>query len=157
MGKPLIVQVYHIVTDNGDVSIEQLENLEACPSQYVMDNRFYYGDFAIIGNKPIIHECDYPIMYGKSISAIEPNRIIFQRGLTYKELDAERNELVSDGFRNNAIGFDLNIDKNVLEACIKSNSNEPFWNRDLYFLNCDLRNPKHETILQKVLEQFKEK
>jgi len=156
MGKPLIVQVYHVICDKVEVPIEQLENLQACPSQYIMDNCFYYGDFEIIGNKPIIHECDYPIMYGKSISATEPNLIIFQQGLTYKELDAENHKLVSDGFRNSAIGFELNIDKNILEKCIQAQSNEPYWNRELYFLQQDIRNPKNKDYLDKVLEQFDE-
>lgn len=155
MGKPLIIQVYHILAENLNVPPEELKQLKACPSQYIMDNIFYYGECEIIGNAPIQEETACPIMYGRSISGIEPDKIMFQCGDLYKEIPLEGNTVVPGSFLNNGIGWSINIDKNVLEACIQEDSNEPFWrNRDLYFLRGDLRNPKHKEALQQVLAQF---
>lgn len=33
-------------------------------------------------------------------------------------------------FRNNGIGWSLNINKNILEKCIEEDSNEPYWERN---------------------------
>ncbi len=76
MGKPLCVSIYHIVTENPEVSIADLQKLDSCPSEYIMDNVFYYGEYEIIGNLPLPPNADildYPIMYGRSISARDRN------------------------------------------------------------------------------------
>lgn len=39
MGKTLCVSAYHIITDNPSVSIEELQSLKSCTSEYMMDNR----------------------------------------------------------------------------------------------------------------------
>ena len=37
MGKPLVVKVYHIATTNKNISCEELKELEAIPSQFIIE------------------------------------------------------------------------------------------------------------------------
>lgn len=53
MGKALCVSVYHIITENPNVNIYDLQELQSCPSAYMMDNKFFYGEYEIIGNAPL--------------------------------------------------------------------------------------------------------
>ena len=54
MGRPLIIKIYHKISDNINVDLKDLSNCLALPSQAIMDNIFYYGK-AIICNS--IDEC----------------------------------------------------------------------------------------------------
>ena len=151
MGKALCVSVYHIITENPNVSIDDLQKLNSCPSAYMMDNRFYYGEYEIIGNAPVPENADYPIMYGRSISAVDRDKIIFCRGKDYFEIPFENNKLFSKNFTNNGIGWSLNVNKTIVEECIKAGSNEPFWNADR---TNDLRNPAYSKELDLLLKNL---
>lgn len=107
MGKPVVAAVYHIITEDQNVDIEILKRLKSCPSQYVMDNAFYYGQYKIVGHEELPDDIDYPIMYGRSISYTDPDKIMFQRGHTYKEIPLKGNVVVPGDFRNNGIGWTL--------------------------------------------------
>lgn len=110
MGKPLVISVYHIVTENPEVDTQELSQLKSCPSQFIMDNRFYYGEYEIVGNAPLPENVDYPIMYGRSISGTDRNKIMFQRGRFYHEIPLEGNTLIGEcDFKNNGVGFGLYI------------------------------------------------
>jgi hypothetical protein len=161
MGKPLCVGVYHIVTDDANVSPDQLFKLKMLPSQMIMDNIFYYGECEIIGNIPISpNEDNYTIHYGSSIDARKPDFLCYQCGKTYVALEGE-NELYSekscmhDGFSNKSIGWDLKVKLDILRECIRKNSNEPYWNMIPYHrANSDLRNPKFKKELKKIKNQM---
>ncbi len=155
MGKPLIVKVYHIVTTDPDVTPRILESYPACPAQYIMDNCVYYGDYEIVGNLPVREEQEeYPVMYGQSIDARNPDKIILQIGSSYREIPLSGNRVVPRISRNNGIGFSLNVDKRILEECIVAGSNAPYWERDAAYARSDIRNPKNHLILKEVLGQF---
>ena len=154
MGKPLVVSVYHIITENPSLDVETLKALKSCPSQFIMDNRFYYGEYEIVGWEPLPDDVDYPIMYGRSISGIDRNKILFQQGHVYREIPLEGNAVISDRFMNNGVGFGLYISKKMLEACIESDSNEPYWNRGEKYYWRDLRHPKYKLELAQVLKQM---
>lgn len=98
MGKPLCVSVYHIVTENPNVKIVDLQKLSSCPSEYIMDNVFYYGEYAIIGNTPLPDNLDYPIMYGRSISALDRDKICYCRGNDYREIPLAGKTLLQKDF-----------------------------------------------------------
>lgn len=158
MGKALCVSVYHIVTENPNVSIYDLQKLKSCPSDYVMDNRFFYGECEIIGNAPLPEDSsqiDYPIMYGQSISATDRSKICFCRGKFYQEIPLENCQLPKKDFKNNGISYWLGIDKRIVEECIRADSNEPFWARQPK-TSCtyDLRNPAYAKELAFVLKQM---
>lgn len=153
MGKALVAQVYHIVTENPHVSMEELVRLPACPSQYIMDNIFYYGECEIIGNMPLTGEVDYPVMYGRSISALDPDKIIFCRGREYREFAIEDVKPVRGDYRNNSIGWKLDVSKTVVEECIRKNSNMPYWNQNFFGMKGDLRNPENKRVYKKIRKQ----
>ena len=155
MGRCLVVSVYHIITENPTVDIETLQALKSCPSQFIMDNRFYYGEYQIVGHAPLPEEIDYPIIYGRSISGLDRNKIIFQMGHIYREIPLEGNSLVPGDFMNNGSGWALKITRYMLERCIETGSNEPYWSRGESYHWRDLRHPKYEKELKLVLEQMK--
>lgn len=156
MGRPLVVSVYHIITENPAVDTAELSKLKSCPSQFIMDNRFYYGEYEIIGNAPLPENVDYPVMYGQSISGTDRNKIMFQRGRLYKEIPLEGNNLIgTHDFKNHGISYALNIaNQNLLEECILKNSNEPYWANEGKGFTQDIRNPKYKNELEKVMEQM---
>lgn len=157
MGRPLLVKVYHIVSEKELIDLEELRQLPSTPSQFIMDNVFFYGEYEIIGNLPIHeNELDFPIMYGQSISYTNRDKIMFQRGPVYKEISYSPKILIQGDFRFNSIGFSLDVNKEVLEACIKEKSNQPYWNHRIYRNQGDLRNPENEKIKELVLRQFGE-
>ncbi len=154
MGRPVIIEVFHVLTENGYLTPNELADYATIPSQYLMDNALYYGEYQIIGKGLLPENPDYPIMYGQSISYLDRNKIIFQRGDVYKELPLETNKLIPGDFRNNGMGWQININAGILKECIAAGDNIPYWNRDLYYMRCDIRNPKHRKAPKAVLEQF---
>lgn len=158
MGKALCVSIYHIVTEDRDVSVEELLRCDSCPSEYMMDNRFYYGEYEIIGNVPLpedYREIDYPIMYGRSIDARDRDKICYCRGKDYREIALEGKELPAKDFRNNGVSYGFHLNKTIVEDCIRAGSNEPFWaSRPKTSHTYDLRNPACEKELQYVRLQM---
>ncbi len=153
MGKALCVSVYHIITEDPNVGIEDLQKIPCCPSSYIMDNCFFYGEYEIIGNASVPENADYPIMYGRSISARDSNKICFCQGREYHEIPFEDSKLLSVNFINNGISFGLNVNKTLVEECIRAGSNEPFWRVNR---RNDLRNPAFSKELDFVIEQIKQ-
>lgn len=154
MGKPVIIEVFHIMTENADMTVEELENLPTIPSQYLMDNAFYYGEYEIIGQGPLPECPDYPVMYGQSISYTDRNKIMLQCGKIYRELPLEGNKLVPGDFRNNGMGWQIQINADILKACINAGNNAPYWEQDFYYMHEDLRNPKHKEAREAIFRQF---
>lgn len=157
MGKPLCVSIYHIIAENPNVSVEDLQKLDSCPSQYIMDNVFYYGEYEIIGNAPLPENhsgIDYPIMYGRSISMLDPDKICYCRGKDYREIPLDGNAPLQKDYRNNGIRYGLLVNKALIENCIQACSNEPFWAQELACLHSDLRNPAYKKELEYVMKQM---
>jgi hypothetical protein len=154
MGKPLVAKVYHIATTDKNVVCENLKELKALPSTFIMDNPFFYGEYEIIGNLPLSRsDLDFPVMYGKSIDARDMNKILLQSGPKYFELSNESNALFP-GFRNNGIGWSLYVKLSILKKCIQLQSNDPYWEQNNYTTNNDLRNPKFFAERKAICKQF---
>ena len=151
MGKPLAVSVYHIVTERGDVTVEELIKLKALPSVHMMDNRLYYGEYEIIGNIPIGEHEDYPIMYGNS-TCMGERAVYLQCGKLYRKYPGK--EALVKGFGNNSIGFGLDFRLSELQECIEAGSNAPYWAQEIYKVNQDLRNPKFRKELNGICKQL---
>lgn len=161
MGKPLIVEMFHILTEDKNVPVSMLENLPTFPSQHILNNNFYFGDYEIIGKGKLPSVIKYPIMYGKDIHGLNSKIICFQCGEIYKEIPYDNNIIKRKectianvgigGFVNNGIKYTIIEDKKTIEECIKQKSNKPYWNQyNIY----DIRHPDNRDYLLKVLKQF---
>ena len=150
-GKPAACSIYCIVTDRSDVTVEELKNLNSLPSTHMMDNHLFYGEYEIIGHIPIGEQEDYPIMYGASISALYRGTHL-QCGKLFRLIENE--PALYNQFMNHAIGFAPRFTLPVLEACIQSGTNEPFWKQRWYRVHKDLRDPSNRKELEEVCSQF---
>ena len=133
MGPALIVKVYHKISDNINADIDELERGLSLPPQAVMDNRIYYGEYKIIGNRKVTNRDldDAPISTSKSINYQDRDIAYLQYGLIYRELSLFEYEAYDDedwchkDYRNEGIGFSLDLD--ALQECINAHSNEPYY------------------------------
>ena len=161
MGKPLIIKVYHKISDNKNIDLKELSECLALPSQAIMDNIFYYGEAIILGNLPLEdHEYDdMLISVSESISYIDKDIAYLQYGLIYKEIPLSDylkliKELKVDAqtFRREGIGFVIDTDN--LKECIKAKSNSPYWERESKYKILDLKNPAHIELKRKIFKAF---
>ena len=152
MGRIITVKIYHTFGEK-ERTIDELKTLKAFPSQYIMDNRFYYGEYEIVGNLPLEdHELDFPISYSESIHSSD-DCIYFQWGKIFKEINGNaKNKAILDFYRNEGVGFGLRVDKETLLQGIKENSNNPYWK--VAHRNIDLRNPKNSKAKKAIFKQF---
>ncbi len=158
MGQPLTIKIYHKISTDKNIAIETLKNLPCFPSQHIMDNRLFYGDFEIIGNLPLTHnELESPMSFSRSIHYNTPDLVYLQWGLIYKETNITKlpKDLKEIAFRNEVVGFDLQLSKDILVNCIKNNTNDYYWKSDTHYMyKQDLRNPIHKTHKEKIFKVF---
>ena len=161
MGKPLIIKVYHKISDSKNVDLKELSKCLALPSQAIMDNIFYYGEAIILGNLPLEDReyDDMLISVSESISYIDKDIAYLQYGLIYREIplsDYQKliKELKVDAqtFRREGIGFVIDTDN--LKECIKAKSNSPCWEKHNKRKVLDLKNPAHIELKRKVFKAF---
>ena len=160
MGKPLIIKVYHKISDNKNIDLKELSKCLALPSQAIMDNIFYYGEAIILGNLPLKpEENDMFISVSESISGIDKNIAYLQYGLIYREIPlSDYEKLIKDlkigpqTLRREGIGFV--IDTYKLKECIEAKSNSPFWEKYKKRNVPDLKNPDHIELKRKIFKAF---
>ena len=160
MGKPLIIKVYHKISDNKNIDLKELSKYSALPSQAIMDNIFYYGEAIILGNLPLKpEENDMFISVSESISGIDKNIAYLQYGLIYREIPlSDYEKLIKDlkigpqTLRREGIGFGIYTDD--LKECIEAKSNSPFWEKYKKRNVPDLKNPDHIELKRKIFKAF---
>ena len=160
MGKPLIIKVYHKISDNKNINLKELSKCLALPSQAIMDNIFYYGEAVILGNLPLKpEENDMFISVSESISGIDKNIAYLQYGLIYREIPlSDYEKLIKElkigaqTLRREGIGFV--IDTYKLKECIEAKSNSPFWEKYKKRNVPDLKNPDHIELKRKIFKAF---
>ena len=160
MGKPLIIKVYHKISDNKNIDLKELSKYSALPSQAIMDNIFYYGEAIILGNLPLKpEENDMFISISESISGIDKNIAYLQYGLIYREIPlSDYEKLIKElkigaqTLRREGIGFV--IDTYKLKECIEAKSNSPFWEKYKKHNIPDLKNPDHIELKRKIFKAF---
>ena len=160
MGKPLIIKVYHKISDNKNIDLKELSKCPALPSQPIMDNIFYYGEAVILGNLPLKpEENDMFISVSESISGIDKNIAYLQYGLIYREIPlSDYEKLIKElkigaqTLRREGIGFV--IDTYKLKECIEAKSNSPFWEKYKKRNVPDLKNPDYIELKRKIFKAF---
>lgn len=160
MGKPLFVKVYHYMSPTPCTDISELRLLSSFPSQPIMDNSIYYGEYSIIGNLELTPaELEFPIYFYRSLNVHEPETIFLQYGHIFCETDiaSYNSKLHKDecqdfklslynSFRDPLAGFRINalygID--IMKQCIAEKSNHAMWTRSKNgTVLRDLRNPEY--------------
>lgn len=160
MGKPLIIKVYHKISDNKNIDLKELSKYSALPSQAIMDNIFYYGEAIILGNLPLKpEENDMFISVSESISGIDKNIAYLQYGLIYREIPlSDYEKLIKElkigaqTLRREGIGFV--IDTYKLKECIEAKSNSLFWEKYKKHNVPDLKNPDYIELKRKIFKAF---
>ena len=160
MGKPLIIKVYHKISDNKNIDLKELSKYSALPSQAIMDNIFYYGEAIILGNLPLKpEENDMFISVSESISGIDKNIAYLQYGLIYREIPlSDYEKLIKElkigaqTLRREGIGFV--IDTYKLKECIEAKSNSLFWEKYKKRNVPDLKNPDYIELKRKIFKAF---
>ena len=142
MGHALIVQVYHFISPTPQISVDILKGRKMLPSQSIFDNRFLYGDYKVIGNASIDESEIIPFeSYGRSLNPHE-SFYYLQYGLVYRERKLPP-PLVTKIYRNESIGFTLHMNEKLVQSCIETDSNMPYWSQDYYYVREDLRDRKN--------------
>jgi hypothetical protein len=171
MGKPVLIKFYVYITDTKSVNIEHLISSSSLPSDYIFDNKLFYGEYEIIGNKPITtDEINFPISYGKHIDS-RRNSVFFQWGLINIELPfssfnkylTANNPFVSElspsrkvinPYGYYSVGFSSIYDgKDIKEAVLNKNIFD-YQNKAGFRVNFDLRNPKNQSIRNEIMKAF---
>lgn len=89
MGTPLYVMIYQKLANTPYIDIKDLEMCAVSHVQPIMDNCFYYGEYQIIGNKPVCPEEWEPVIsYGRSM--MDRQTVYLQYGVIYKETNCQK-------------------------------------------------------------------
>ena len=151
MGTPIIASLYHILTENKNVEVSELEQLNSFPSEIIMDNNLVLGDYEIIGNVEVDYSKEnLPVMYGKELTV--KNTTFLQIGKNFYKLD--NTTPLYNNFKYNGVNLNLGFDIDLMKQCIEEDSNQPYYEKGPFFVKNDLRNPKNAEALSNVLNQF---
>ncbi|GAB1858343.1 immunity 26/phosphotriesterase HocA family protein [Flavobacteriaceae bacterium MHTCC 0001] len=158
MQQPLTVKIYHKISPHKNIDLTALKKLLCFPSQYIMDNRLFYGDYEVIGNLPLEDsELEFPISFSRSIHIDTPEIVYLQWGLIYKETTTQKlpEDLQDIMYRKESIGLVIQLNKDILVNCIANNSNDYYWQSNAHYsYKHDLRNPIHKKHRDKILKHF---
>ncbi len=153
-GKPLIIKVYHKKSLSKEIDLDQLSHCLSFPSQAIMDNCFFYGEYEIIGNRTLKEsELDFIISYGISSNNLDPNIVYLQYGLIYREknINEFNKYIIMNGiynpFRNESIGFYVD---NYIKDILDTDCNDKYWEHNKF----DLRNPANSSIKHELFNEF---
>lgn len=90
MTQPIIYRMYDIVTENGNMKKEDLQDIELLPLDIAQDNEIIWGTYPIVDTK-ILEEKDIDLPFSIiSPSKNEPNKVKITWGTAMTELDAEK-------------------------------------------------------------------
>jgi hypothetical protein len=171
MGKPVLIKVYAYISSSKDINIEELEKTSALPSDYMMDNLFFYDEYKIIGRKDLKSEdLDFPMSYGRHISATKQS-IFLQWGLIHLELPVTyfnkylvaENPFAPEGSPSRkstnpygyyGMGFRPTYGTTDVKDAIENVGAYNFLNHLKFKGNFDLRNPRNKEIRAEIMRAF---
>ena len=171
MTKPVLVKIYTYISKVKDIEIEKLKDVSALPSDYMMDNAFFYGEYEVIGHKQLESEdFDFPISYGRHID-FSKHCAFFQWGLIHCELSTSTfnkyfvadNPLVpvdsqsrktTNPYGYYSIGFRPKYSGADIKEAIANNGKFDFEACQLFGSIFDLRNPGNKEIRKEIMTMF---
>lgn len=170
MGPPLLVTIYAFTSTAKNIDINSIVDKPRLPSDIMMDNHLYYGEYEIIGHLALSEsEFEFPISYGHRLDSI-PN-VFLQWGLIHLEkprktfdkyLKGENlnfppgnpSRLVDNPFGYYGVGFSHRYDTNDIKNTIESNGQFQYDKSSYYGSQFDLRNPVNSQIRTDILKAF---
>ncbi len=155
-GKPVLIKQYAYLSATNKIDISILDKCISFPSHYIMDNALFYGDYEIVGHKDLTDaDLDYPILYYRSISFKDLNKINLIIGELYLQIELSTNKYYGK-FGQSGIGYCTNIDIGMINKCLDANSLSPYWSSTefKYDASNDLRNPALRQTREDILAQF---
>lgn len=161
MGPPVLIKLYAFISERQTVDINFLKSQKSLPSDYIMDNVLFYGEYKIIGHLPLEpNEFDFPISYGRRIDQV-PN-VFLQWGLIHLELPMKNfnkftsieNENLPNPYGYYGIGYRSKFGSFEIADAINNEGNFNYSYCEHYKTDYDLRNPKNAKIRYKILKRF---
>lgn len=160
LGRVVLVQLFHALAPSPSVDLDSLVRLPALPSHMVMDGGLFYGEWPIIGHRPVEEaELDHELLIGRSLDS--DDTWFMQDGWRYAELPEQAlferlsSEIVGildhTSFAVTASGPGLRT--GTLRACIEAGSNDPHWEGSRHAPH-DLRNPQNASVREALLRAF---
>ncbi|SEG71829.1 immunity 26/phosphotriesterase HocA family protein [Sphingobacterium lactis] len=163
MGPPLLVQIFAYRSLDSNIEIEFLDKQPKLPSDYIMDNRIFYGEYEIIGHRNLKDdEFDFPISYGKKID-FGSDDVFLQWGLIHLELPmkafSKYLHIEGESFSSNpygyySIGYDPSYANFEIDNCLKNNGILKFSEVNHYKAKYDLRNPNNRKVKYELFKVF---
>jgi hypothetical protein len=161
MGKPLLVQFFAFKLPTKNIDMATLDKQTKLPSDIMMDNHLFYGEYEIIGHKEIEEgEFEFPVSYGAA--SVQGERYVFlQWGLIHKELSEKKfNKFIGDGLYRDpfdycAVGFEPNYNANSVVKAVENNGVFDFGKcATAFYASRDLRNPENKAIKAEIFKAF---
>ena len=129
MAQPLMVKVYQVISNKNTIDLDELVLQPAFLSQQIMDNRLLYGDYEIVGHRPLLSEdMDFPISINWHVDRSNPNQkekyVFMQYGLiflmkpfdefkAYCEEQKKTGLCIHDAYSVASIGFSLWVMRDI--------------------------------------------
>lgn len=151
MGTPVIASLYHILTENKNMTVQELEKLKSFPSELVMDTNFVTGEYEIIGSTTVDEKtADFPYMYGRELS--KPKTTFFQHGRTFIKLDGV--DPLYNSYKYCGVLSNIGLNLDLMKKCIEDGSNLAYFEFGPVYTKSDLRNPKNKLKLEEIKKQL---
>ena len=162
MGQPVIVELFAFKSGTKNINIATLDTQFKLPSDVMMDNLLFYGEYEIIGHREIKdEEFDFPISYGRSI---DQRKVVFlQWGLIHRELPLDvyqkyiftnETQVGQNPYGYYSIGYSPSYDSLDVLKTIASKGRYDFQQSKHYNAKWDLRNPRNKDIRSELFRVF---
>lgn len=171
MAKPVLVKIYAYTSKSKKVDFEVLKKSYSLPSDYMMDNQFFYGQFEIIGYEKLTsYDMDFPLSYGRHIESRRQSSFL-QWGLIHRELpttvfnkyfvadnpfveETNPSRKTSNPYGYYSIGFyPKNFQLYEIEKAIANNGFD-YSKSKVFRCYFDLRNPANKAIRDEIMKAF---
>ena len=160
--KPLLVKIYTHISESKAIDIDLLKNMPSLPSDYMMDNHIFYGEYEIIGNRKLEEsEFDCPMSFltfslqwglihiTKSIDSLD--KYLIAENIFAPE--NSRQKTIGTPYGYNGVGLTPKYGALELNTAISNGifDFEKSHKAKSYF---DLRNPKNKEIRAEIMLAF---
>lgn len=163
MGKPIIFELFAYKSTTKNVDLSLLDTQPKLPSDVMMDNLLFYGEYEIIGHRDLSdEEFDFPISYETRYEG-EKRFVFLQWGLIQVEMPKEKfdasvmldtTKVIPNLYGYNSIGFTPRYDKMDIHKAIQNNGIFDFSQSKDRQEKWDLRNPTNSEIKKELFRVF---